>query len=251
MLWWWVASENWISPEAAAGHSSWPVSSPSCKQTANWAWAQRDRQLSRSCSKSLLSAGWEGGSSGYGSNWGNCVSLSILVVMLKNQVAPHQLQAQLHLGRSSKFSFWNESKIWLQIFDVPQPSVWFGQRINAKMGFQWWSGCVCVCVCVWEHQGNLVTWKLFKAVFTALTGIGVGVDWRYCKLGSPLYGGGSDSLPSAFVSFRIVVGGQTIQHLGRVLKVMSLTIVSCKVVCLDSQGMQGDWWWWPTHPIPS
>ena len=189
MLWWWVASENWISPEAAAGHSSWPVSSPSCKQTANWAWAQRDRQLSRSCSKSLLSAGWEGGSSGYGSNWGNCVSLSILVVMLKNQVAPHQLQAQLHLGRSSKFSFWNESKIWLQIFDVPQPSVWFGQRINAKMGFQWWSGCVCVCVCVWEHQGNLVTWKLFKAVFTALTGIGVGVDWRYCKLGSPLYGG--------------------------------------------------------------
>ena len=62
-----------------------------------------------------------------------------------------------------------------------------------------WSGCVCVCV--WEHQGNLATWKLFKAVFTTLTGISVGVDWRYCKLGSPLYGGGSDSLPSAFVSF--------------------------------------------------
>ena len=145
---------------------------------------QADRQLSRSCSKSLLSAGWEGGSSGYGSNWGNCVSLSILVVMLKNQVAPHQLQAQLHLGRSSKFSFWNESKIWLQIFDVPQPSVWFGQRINAKMGFRWWSGCVCVGTpgesgdmktlqsCVYDINGNQCRcWlKILQARFSLIRG---------------------------------------------------------------------------------
>ena len=214
---------------------------------------QADRQLSRSCSKSLLSAGWEGGSSGYGSNWGNCVSLSIyiyIVVMLKNQVAPHQLQAQLHLGRSSKFSFSRGMRAEFDckclMFLILKHQ--FG-LVNASM--QKWVFSGDQSVCVWEHQGNLGTWKLFKAVFTTLTGMSVGVDWRYCKLGSPLYGGGSDSLPSAFVSFRIVVGGQTIQHLGRVLKVMSLTIVSCKVVCLDSQGMQGDWWWWPTHPIPS